>query len=68
MSSPLKYRVVFPFLSATGMRPSEALILRIGDLEPHPYEAVETGEIVKVKAPFTKIGFSYAPFCHPRVR
>lgn len=31
------YRAISSFLSATGMRPAEALILRIGDLKPHPH-------------------------------
>ena len=65
LSSPLKYRAIFSFLSATGMRPSEALILRIGDLNPHPFEAVDTGEIVEVRAPITKKGLNYVTFCHP---
>ena len=67
MASPPLWRAVFSFLSATGLRPSEAITLRIGDLDPHPYDAAEADDVITVTVPgtLTKKDFSYTTFAHP---
>jgi len=49
------------------MRPGEALVLRVGDLKPHPFDAVLDESIVEVNVPpsITKREFAYTTFAHP---
>ncbi len=67
ISSPVNWRSFFSFLSASGVRPSEALVLRIGDLNPHPFDVVENDEIIEVNIPYTitKKEYGYTTFIHP---
>ena len=67
LAAPPNWRAFFSFLSATGVRPSEALVLRMGDLSPHPYDAAEADEVIAVTVPATiaKKDFSYTTFAHP---
>jgi len=53
ISSPLNWRSFFSFLSASGVRPSEALVLRIGDLSPHPFDVFDEQDIIEVNIPYT---------------
>ncbi len=65
MSASIKWRAIFSFLSASGMRPSEALIIRIGDLEPHPYDVEDSVVKIRVPSTITKKDFGYVTFIHP---
>ena len=66
-SIKVNWRAVIHFLSATGMRPSEALVLRICDVKPHPIDAADLGEVIEVHVPgtITKRKVEYTTFCHP---
>ena len=66
LKASTRWRALFSFLSATGMRPSEALVLRLQDLNPHPFDAEISDEVITVNVPaFTKNSMEYTTFCHP---